>query len=201
MLPQTKETIELTPTASLELFRVYDPSEAAAWMTRILAEVTLEQRSIVLFGKEVMQPRLIGWAGDLAYTYSRSTLPPRVMGPAVIDLLQVTERLSGCSFNHALINLYRDGADSMGMHSDDEPELGREPTVASWSFGAERWFVLAQKRGKKRLRLALPSGSLLCMKGDIQHTFVHGLPKQRSLALPRLNVTFRAISAVAGVLR
>jgi alkylated DNA repair dioxygenase AlkB len=193
----TKETIELSPTAWLELFGVYGPAEASTWMERILSEVKLEQRSIVLFGKEVMQPRLIGWAGDTAYTYSRSTLPPRAMGPAVAELLLVTERLSGCSFNHALINLYRDGADSMGMHSDSEPELGRDPTVASWSFGAERRFVLAQKRGPKRLRLALPSGGLLCMKGDVQHTFVHGLPKQSGLVLPRLNVTFRAVSTAA----
>jgi alkylated DNA repair dioxygenase AlkB len=193
-----REIIELTPTAWLELFRVYDPAEASQWMERLLGEVALEQRSIILFGKEVMQPRLIGWAGDMPYTYSRSTLPPRAMGPTVADLLRVTERLSGCSFNHALINLYRDGADSMGMHSDSEPELGHNPTVASWSFGAQRQFMVAQKRGSQRLRLALPSGSLLCMKGDVQHTFVHGLPKQRRLLLPRLNVTFRALENGAG---
>jgi len=116
------------------------------------------------------------------------------MGPVLAELLSVTERLSGCCFNHALINLYRHGEDSMGMHSDDEPELGRDPTIASWSFGAERRFVLAQKRGPRRLRLALPSGSLLCMKGDVQHAYVHGLPKVRGLVAPRLNVTFRAIS-------
>lgn len=193
-LPEmTESIIPLTPTAQLRLQQVFDAERAQQWKDRILSEVCVAQKTIVLFGKQVQEPRLVGWVGDVAYTYSRRTLAPRPMGSTIAELLDVTRRLSGYDFNHALINLYRDGRDSMGMHSDDEPELGRNPVVASWSFGAARKFVLAQKRGRQRLSLILPSGSLLCMLGDVQHTFRHGLPKDQAVCSERVNVTFRQI--------
>jgi alkylated DNA repair dioxygenase AlkB len=163
-------------------------------MQRLLAEVPLEERSIFLFGRAVLQPRLVGWAGDRPYTYSRQTLEPRPMGPCLTALLELTDQVSGYRFNHALVNLYRDGSDSMGMHSDDEPELGELPVVASWSFGAERPFVIAAKRGSERRRILLPPGSLLVMEGETQRHFRHGLPKSRGVTTPRLNVTFRLVA-------
>ena len=59
----------------------------------------------------------------------------------------------------------------MGLHSDDEPELGRRPIIASVSLGEERTFILKHKskRDLKTVRLRLASGSLLLMKGDTQH--------------------------------
>lgn len=162
-------------------------------MNDLLAEVPLEERSIVLFGRAVLQPRLIGWAGARPYTYSGQTLEPREMGPCLRHLLKITNDSSGYEFNHALLNLYRHGRDSMGMHSDDEPELGESPPVASWSFGSTRRFVLTAKTGKDRHEIHLESGQLLLMEGRTQHEFRHGLPKAASVSTARLNVTFRRV--------
>jgi alkylated DNA repair dioxygenase AlkB len=185
--------VPLNDRCWLRLIQAFSTSEATHWKERFLVEVPLEQRSIQLFGKEVMQPRLIGWAGDVPYTYSHQTLTPRSMGPVMNELLQLTQELSQHLFNHALLNLYRDGNDSMGMHSDDETELGTQPIVASWSFGTERRFVLAEKSGAQKQTLLLPTGSLLLMEGATQHEFRHGLPKDMKVFSPRLNVTFRRI--------
>ena len=105
-------------------------------------ELDWEQREIVLFGRPVLQPRLIAWAGELGYRYSGQTLPPRPFTPALAPLLARVQARVGVPFNHVLVNRYRDGADSMGLHADDEPELGPDPVVAIVSLGAERRFVV-----------------------------------------------------------
>ena len=83
----------------------------------------------------------------------------------------------------------------MGMHSDDEKELGPTPSIASVSLGAERAFVMKSKfdLNAKPKRIVLASGSLLLMKGDTQKNYKHGVPKQSARLEPRVNLTFRAI--------
>jgi alkylated DNA repair dioxygenase AlkB len=83
----------------------------------------------------------------------------------------------------------------MGMHSDDEVELGEQPVIASLTLGAKRNFILRHKYRKDidSVRLALGSGNLLIMKGDTQACWKHGIPKQRNTCGPRLNLTFRTI--------
>lgn len=191
----SERVLRLSTDCTLRLFSTMSVSEATAWMTQLVAEVPLEQRAIQLFGKSVIQPRLIGWAGEVPYTYSRQTLEPRPWGACLARLLEHTVTVCAHPFNHALVNLYRDGADSMGMHSDDEPALGKNPVVASWSFGAKRTFVLASKAGSDRFRLELSSGTLLVMAGATQHHFRHGVPKDERVSEPRLNVTFRNVLA------
>ena len=193
MTAERSQLIELQPGCRIVLTQVMNAETAETWMERLIAEVPLEERSIRLFGRFVRQPRLVGWAGERPYTYSNQTLEPRLVPRGVAELLALTESLSGHRFNHALLNLYRDGADSMGMHSDDEPELGDDPVVASWSFGAERVFLFAEKRGPTRRRVDLPSGSLLLMEGATQRHFRHGLPKSTRVTASRLNVTFRNV--------
>jgi alkylated DNA repair dioxygenase AlkB len=99
------------------------------------------------------------------------------------------------TFNSVLVNLYRDGRDSMGFHSDDEPELGENPEIASVSFGATRRFILAPKRKQRgaRVQLELTHGSLLLMRGRCQHEFRHAIPKSANVEAPRINLTFRRI--------
>jgi alkylated DNA repair dioxygenase AlkB len=85
----------------------------------------------------------------------------------------------------------------MGMHSDDEPELGRNPTIASVSLGAQRTFVMKHKfrRELKSVHLPLDHGSLLLMKGATQHNWKHGINKLSGPCEPRVNLTFRRIVA------
>ena len=95
-----------------------------------------------MFGREVREPRLTAWFGEADYTCSGRTLRAAPWPAALAALRQRVDLASGARFNAALLNPYRDGNDSMGLHSDDEPELGVNPIIASVSLGAERRFIL-----------------------------------------------------------
>ena len=163
-------------------------------LARLIAETPWRAHSITLWGKQMAQPRLSSWHGDKAYRYSGLTLDPLPFTPLQLELKAAVEAVSGASFNSVLLNYYRDGRDSMGMHSDDEPELGPEPLIASLSFGATRTFILKHKRGKRQLKLDLTSGSLLIMAKKTQSNYLHGINKTRRALGPRVNLTFRKIS-------
>jgi alkylated DNA repair dioxygenase AlkB len=143
------------------------------------------------------QPRLVAWYGDRGsdYTYSGIKLTPRPWTDLLRDIKKRVETVSATAFNSVLLNYYRDNRDSMGFHSDDEPELGVRPIIASLSFGEERTFVLKHKVNKlaKPVRLRLESGSLLLMKGETQRYWKHGIAKTSRPCGPRINLTFRRI--------
>jgi len=110
-------------------------------------------------------------------------------------LRQHIELLGKGNFNSALLNLYRDGKDSVAWHSDDEPELGVQPIIASVSLGAVRKFELKNKRrSTKKFELSLAHGSLLLMSGDIQRQWLHQVPKTVGVLDPRLSITFRKVN-------
>jgi alkylated DNA repair dioxygenase AlkB len=162
-------------------------------LARLVAETAWRSEVITLWGKQYLQPRLTAWHGEKAYSYSGLTLAPLPFSPLQLLLKEAIEVASGRRFNSVLLNYYRDGRDSMGMHSDDEPELGPEPAIASLSFGAPRTFVLQHKRSKQRLKLALTDGSLLLMAGKLQENWSHGINKTAAPVSPRVNLTFRFI--------
>ena len=162
----------------------------------IMDETPWEARHIILFGKEVPQPRLACWYGDLAYSYSGITLDPRPMTPTLLEIKQRCEEATSTQFNSVLVNLYRDGQDSMGLHADDEPELGSEPVIASVSFGAERNFRLRHRLTKELQQVSLASGSLLVMSGLSQACWMHDIPKTKKFVEPRINLTFRYINSL-----
>jgi len=163
---------------------------ADAWFER-LQNRDWRQYSIQMFGRKVQEPRLIDWCGDRPYIYSRRILEPRPVDADVLGLMKQVSHQAGVEFNHCLMNLYRDGADSMGWHRDDEPELGPNPTIASLSLGAARDF---QMRGpdESRANLTLQHGELLIMDPPCQRDWRHQLPK-RARANMRINLTFRRI--------
>lgn len=176
--------------------------EATALLADLSAGVAWEQRTIRLFGQEFPQPRLTAWYGDAEarYTYSNLTWEPRPWTPTLLALRRRLEATTGARFNSVLLNLYRDGRDSMGWHADDEPELGPAPTIASLSLGATRRFRLRPRAGLAHspLSVDLPSGSLLLMRGATQQHWQHALPKTTRSLGPRLNLTFRWVAGGAG---
>ena len=177
----------------------YDPhflsdDSATAMMTGLIAEHDWEARNLRVMGKVVTQPRLMAWAGDVPYHYSGQTLFPREPGPILRGLWNSVEARENETFKHVVINYYRDGADNVGMHADDEPELGQNPTIVAVSLGAKRRFVLERKRkprGEPRTSIWLGHGSYMVMGGTLQHTWRHALPKVKGECGPRLNITFR----------
>jgi alkylated DNA repair dioxygenase AlkB len=147
-----------------------------------------------VYGKRYVQPRLTAWYGEARYTYSGLTLQPLPLTPLLEQLRAAVEHATGRRYNSVLLNYYRDGADSMGMHSDDEPELGAEPVIASLSYGATRTFTLRHKRSKRTVKLDLTDGSLLLMAGKFQANWHHGIAKTAKVVGPRINLTFRFVS-------
>ena len=188
--------IALTPSAWLDHEPGWlPPREADAALAALREEVAWEQREIVLFGRRVLQPRLIAWAGDLGYRYSGQTLEPRRFTPAADALLARVRARVGEAFNHVLLNRYRGGHDSMGLHADDELELGRDPVVAIVSLGAGRRLVVKPRHGRAGARrdLDLGHGALLVMGGTCQRHFVHGIPRQAEPVGERISLTFRRL--------
>ncbi|WP_228894223.1 alpha-ketoglutarate-dependent dioxygenase AlkB family protein [Pseudoduganella aquatica] len=167
--------------------------DGAAVLERLLAETAWRAEAITLWGKQMLQPRLSAWYGDARYSYSGMTLEPQPFTPLQLEIKQAVEQASGQRFNSVLLNYYRDGQDSMGFHSDDEKELGRNPVIASVSFGDPRTFILKHKRLPKTVKLALGDGSLLVMAGALQHHWRHGINKEKTACGPRVNLTFRQI--------
>jgi alkylated DNA repair dioxygenase AlkB len=174
--------------------------DAELWFARLREGTAWEQLPIQVFGKAVLQPRLMAWGGTEAYRYSGLTLGPRPLDPAGEELLRRVSETAGVLFNHVVFNLYRDGADHIGRHADDERELGYEPVIASLSFGAVRTFKFEPKDRRSRKRavtMRLVPGSLLVMGGAFQHRFYHSVPKEVG-AGPRINVTFRRVLGPPG---
>lgn len=170
--------------------------EAARCLAAVRTEVTWVEREIVLYGKRIMQPRLVGWAGDVPYRYSGQTLEPRPFTATVRALTERVNEFADARFNHVLLNRYRDGRDNMGMHADDEPELGPDPVVATLSLGATRRLTLVPRRPRdgERRAVELPSGSLLVMRGACQRRFRHGIPREPRVTDERVSLTFRLIT-------
>ena len=155
------------------------------------------QDSIKMYGKELLIPRLQAWYGDQSarYKYSGILLEPLAWTPTLLELKKRVEKACNTKFNSVLVNLYRDGKDSMGWHSDDEPELGKNPVIASLSLGATRRFSFRHRQQKDlaKIRMDLLDGSLLIMRGKTQHYWQHSLPKTAKKVGERINLTFRSI--------
>jgi len=173
---------------------VFGDRQAAALCDQLTLDCAWQQPRIHLFGRHVRSPRLSAWYGDAAYTYSKITWPPQAWPPVIADIRHHLEDILGAVFNGVLVNLYRDGQDSMGWHSDDEPELGASPLIASLSFGAGRRFLLRRRDDHKmKCEIHLPHDSLLVMQGATQGHWQHALPKTARAVGPRINLTFRNI--------
>ena len=176
--------------------QAYPPAQADALFAALHAEISWLRHRLRLFGRDVDAPRLSCWIGDrdAVYTYSGTRFDPRPWTPAVARLREDLAACLGVRFNSVLANLYRDGRDSMGWHSDDEAELGAEPLIASLSFGAVRAFRLRSRATRAQaLALDLAHGSLLVMAGATQRLYQHALPRRARVLAPRINLTFRRI--------
>ena len=170
--------------------------EANALLVALLGTVPWEIHRIRLFGREVDSPRLSCWIGDpeARYRYSGTLFAPRPWPSCLLPVRARLARELGVAFNSVLVNRYRSGRDAMGWHSDNEPELGEQPVIASLSLGASRRFRLKGRRpGAPGLQLDLPHGSLLVMRGDTQTHYRHALPRTAKQVDERINLTFRRI--------
>ncbi|AXT19435.1 alpha-ketoglutarate-dependent dioxygenase AlkB [Flavobacteriaceae bacterium AU392] len=167
-----------------------------SYFKTLFETIKWQQDNITIFGKTYKQPRLTALYGDnnKSYSYSNITMQPHIFTKELKIIKTEIEKITQHNFTTCLLNLYRNGNDSNGWHSDDEKELGMNPTIASISFGAERVFQLKHKTDKNlKHKLILKHGSLLIMKGTTQEFWKHQIPKTKKEVKPRINLTFRYI--------
>lgn len=174
----------------------FQPEASDALLADLLHSINWQQDHIKIYDRQIPLPRLTAWYGDpgTTYRYSGITMQPQSWTAALTQIKQAIEPLAGIKFNSVLLNLYRDGRDSVAWHSDDEPELGPNPVIGSVSFGATRRFCLRHKFDRSlKQEIALTHGSLLLMRGPTQQFWQHQIPKTNKSVAPRINLTFRVI--------
>jgi len=174
---------------------IYDPEKADAMFRYLLEDIPWKHDEVFLFGKHITTARKVAWFGDEDYSYaysgkSRTAIP---WTPELLEIKNLTEDRSGVIYNSCLLNLYAEGTQGMGWHSDDEACLGNQPNIASLSFGAERRFDFRHKSSQQKLSIILQHGSLLVMQGETQHHWQHQIPKTKKVTQPRINLTFRTM--------
>lgn len=175
--------------------KIFSEKEADFYLEKLLSTIEWKNDEAIIYGKHIITKRKAAWYGDsnYSYTYSNTTKHALPWTAELMVLKERVEELTKAKFNSCLLNLYHDGNEGMAWHSDDEKSLGKNTTIASLSFGAERKFSLKHKLTKESVSLVLESGSLLVMKGSTQTHWQHSLPKTTKIKTARINLTFRTI--------
>ncbi len=196
LFPKEKISFDL-PNASIEYYpNFFDASQSELLFTKLLNVIPWQLDNITIFGKTHPQPRLTALFGNEGkpYSYSNIIMQPHPWNPILMFIKSEIETICNENFTTVLLNLYRDGKDSNGWHADNEKELGRNPVIASVSFGAERSFHLKHNSiVDAKQKITLENGSLLLMKGETQHFWKHQIPKTAKPIGSRINLTFRII--------
>ena len=184
------ETIELADGGVL----LYDgtflpPGLAERYFIELRDTVAWGQKPAA-FGR--MQPRLTASYGDpgVSYSYSGTRNPALPWTPTLLEIKHKVEAVRG-RYNYCLLNRYRSGADSVGLHADDEPGLGN--VIGSLSLGAMRTFRIRHNRTRETRSFPVGDGTLVVMAGTMQRFWKHEVPKAAGAVGERINLTFRAI--------
>lgn len=174
----------------------YGKDMADEYFALLKEQTPWKQETISIYGKTMLTPRLTAWYGDTGadYHFSNTKYTPHAWTPTLQTIRKDINKVEPAIFNSVLLNLYRNGNDSVSWHTDAEPELGRNPTIASVNFGAARRFMLRRiDDHTQKLDILLTHGSLLLMKGELQHYWQHQVPKTAAVVTERINLTYRMI--------
>ncbi|MEH6656548.1 alpha-ketoglutarate-dependent dioxygenase AlkB [Leeuwenhoekiella marinoflava] len=175
--------------------KLFSQEETAFYFQHLMHHIEWRNDEAVMFGKKIITKRKVAWYGDapFSYTYSKVTKHALLWTEELKNLKSKIEQESGENFNSCLLNLYHNGSEGMGWHSDGEKDLKKDGAIASVSFGAERKFAFKHKKTREKVDLNLESGSLLIMKGKTQTHWLHRLPPTNKVHSARINLTFRTI--------
>ena len=174
---------------------IFNRKQITSYYQNLLHQIPWQNDEAIIFGKHHITKRKVAWYGDKAYsyTYSGVTKQAHLWTPELLQLKQKVEEISSTTYNSCLLNLYHDGTEGMGWHSDAEKTLLENGTIASITFGAERKFSFKHKVTRQRVDILLENGSLLLMKGITQKNWLHRLPPTKKVFSPRINLTFRTV--------
>ena len=175
--------------------KIFSAAEAADYTDKLFGTIDWKNDESFIYGKRIVTKRKVGWYGDCAfdYTYSKTTKKALPWTKELQAIKKITEEKTGEQYNSCLLNLYHNGDEGMGWHSDAEKELKKEGAIASLSFGAERKFLFRHKKDKETVSVFLENGSLLLMYGTTQTYWLHRMPPTKKVSTPRINLTFRTI--------
>lgn len=182
--------------ADVRIWRcLFARQESERFLARLYQNIAWKQESIKLFHKYVLQPRLTAYYGEKPYPYSGIIMQPQPWSEPLLKIKSRIELLTNTEFNAVLLNLYRDGSDSMGWHSDDEREIVIGSAIGSVSFGTTRRFIFRRRNNHKvKIELELAQGDFLVMRGETQKFWQHQVPKTTKKIGARINLTFRVIN-------
>jgi len=172
---------------------IFSLKQSSIFYDDLLKNIEWKNEEIIMFGKEIISKRKVAFYGDdgIEYTYSNKTKKGLVWTAPLLNIKSIIENYTKVNYNGCLLNLYHDGNEGMGWHSDDEKEILPNSSIASVSLGIERKFSFKNKSSKETVSVQLENGSLLEMKGAIQKHWLHALPKSKKITKPRINLTFR----------
>jgi alkylated DNA repair dioxygenase AlkB len=174
---------------------IFDHDLADAYFEDLMSSTNWSHDQVHIAGKLIQTARKVAWVGDsnYAYAYSGTTKHADPWSDVLLNIKFEVERRTRSKFNSCLLNLYHSGGEGMTWHSDNEKSLGINTTIASVSFGAERKFAFKHKQTGETVSLMLAHSSLLVMKDQTQHHWLHALMKSQLIKQPRINLTFRTI--------
>lgn len=176
--------------------KIIPPELANDYFQDLLDNILWKQDEAIIYGKKILTTRKVAWYGDLPYeyTYSKTTKKAMPWTNTLLKIKKIVEKEAQETFNSCLLNLYHSGQEGMAWHSDAEKDLKKNGTIASLSLGAERKFAFKHKQTNEKIELLLEHGSLLLMKNETQHHWLHRLPPTKKITAARINLTFRTIS-------
>lgn len=168
---------------------------AGHYLDQLLETIDWQNDEVILFGKKIVTKRKVAWYGEEAfeYTYSKQTKKAKIWNSVLLEVKKIVEEISGENYNSCLLNLYHDGSEGMGWHSDAEKDLKKDGSIASVTIGEERKFNFKHKITQEKVSVLLENGSLLLMKAPTQNFWLHQLPVSKKTTGIRINLTFRSI--------
>jgi alkylated DNA repair dioxygenase AlkB len=194
-MPLLFEPENLLPKDGIAIYHgvVFHEKEATQISKELLDTIPWKQDEVVMFGKKIMTKRKVAWYADagITYTYAGVKKSGLQWTEPLLKIKQKVEAITGATYNACLLNLYHEGEEGMGWHRDNEKEIVAESSIASVSLGAARKFAFKHATTNERIEIELENGSLLDMKGAIQHHWYHSLPKSMRIKQLRINLTFR----------
>jgi alkylated DNA repair dioxygenase AlkB len=172
---------------------IFSLEQSSLFFDDLLNNIEWKNEEIIMFGKEIISKRKVAFYADdeVDYTYSNKTKKGLSWTASLLKIKSVVENYTHVNYNGCLLNLYHDGNEAMGWHSDNEKEIKPNSSIASVSIGIKRKFSFKNKLSKETIAVQLENGSLLEMKGTIQKNWLHALPKSKKITQPRINLTFR----------
>lgn len=178
---------------SFYLGEIFSKAENSFWFQELFSKIEWQQDEVIMFGKKIITKRKMQWYADsqVEYEYSKVKRTAKIFTDELMHLKQIVEEKSGAKYNSCLLNLYHNGDEGMGWHSDNEPSIVKDAAIASLSFGAERKMSFKHKETKETVSLVLENGSLLVMGEGCQTHWWHSIPKTKKVSEPRISLTFR----------